>query len=98
VFEEGRIIRGNPLLWIPLSFADDAQGVMARDYPGQLFRIDRAGKSPLLMASGGPGGKAQPKYFGRESVTIPKKWHLREIAKQVSRRLGEFYREAMRNG
>ena len=98
VFEEGRVIRGDPLLWIPLSFAEDAQGVMARDYPGQLFRIDRPGKAPLLMASGGKGSPAQPKYFGKEQVTIPKKWHLRQIVREVSRKLGTYYKEAMRNG
>jgi len=98
VFEEGRVIRGRPLLWIPLSFATDAKGIMARDYPAPLFRVDRAGKAPLLMASGGRGVKAEAKYFGKESVTIPKKWHLREIVKTVSRKVGIYYREAFRNG
>lgn len=96
VFEFGAVIEGHPLLWIPLDFAADAQGVRARDYPGQLFRIDRAGKAPLLM--GGPKGAVEPKYFGKESVTIPKKWHLRDIAAATSRRLGKFFREAMKNG
>ena len=41
VFEFGATIQGKPLLWIPLSFADDAQGIRARDYPGMLFRVDR---------------------------------------------------------
>lgn len=98
VFEEGRVIHGKPLLWIPLDFAGDAQGVMARDYPGQLFRVDRPGKAPLLLAGGGKGHDAEPKYFGKESVRIPKKFHLREIARQVSRRLNQFYREAFQNG
>ena len=97
VFEEGRVIKGRPLLWIPLSFASDAQGVMARDYPAPLFRVDRPGKAPLLMTNTG-GGKAEAKYFGKESVTIPKKWHLRDIAKAVSRKLGGYYKEAFRNG
>lgn len=98
VFEFGAVIRGRPLLWIPLDFAVDAQGIRARDYPRPLFRVDRLGKAPLLMAGGGKGGKAEPKYFGKESVTIPKKFHLREIVKSVSRRLNRYYREALRNG
>lgn len=91
VFEEGAVIHGKPLLWIPLSFGD-SDGVRARDYPGQLFRVDRAGKAPLLMSDSGP------QYFGKESVTIPKKWHLRDVVAKVSRRLGRYYREAFRNG
>lgn len=86
VFQYGNVTQGNPLLWIPLSFADDAQGVRARDYPGQLFRVDRVGKAPLLMAPGG-----EPKYFGKESVTIPKKFHLLEIAAEVSREIPAMY-------
>jgi hypothetical protein len=89
VFEYGAIIRGKPLLWIPLSFASDAQGIRASEYPGRLFRVDRAGKAPLLLT---PGKPAKPKYFGKASVTIPKKFHLIEITRDVSRRVKDFYR------
>ena len=90
VFQHGAVIRGKPLLWIPLSFAKDAQGVRARDYPNQLFRVDRkGGKAPLLMT---PGKPAQPKYFGKESVTIPKLFHLIEITRSVARQFGTFYK------
>lgn len=93
VFEEGRIIRGKPLLWIPLSFSDAGRlGVRARDFPRKLFRVDRAGKAPLLMDETGP------QYFGKTSVKIPRKWRLRDIVKQVARKMGAFYKEAMRNG
>lgn len=92
VFEEGRVIHGKPLLWIPFDFATDAQGKSARDYPGQLFRVDREGKAPLLMSKDGP------KYFGKEKVTIPKKFHLRKIAADVSRKMGTFFKKAMSNG
>jgi hypothetical protein len=98
VFEFGARIEGKPMLWIPLPFALDAQGIRARDYPGQLFKVERQGKAPLLMAGGGAGGKAEPKYFGKDHVTIPKKFHLREIAKAVSRRLSAYYREAFVHG
>lgn len=98
VFEEGRTIHGKPLLWIPLSFATDAKGIMARDYSAPLFRVDRAGKASLLMTGGGKGHKAEAKYFGKEQVIIPKKFHLREICRQVSRNMSKFYREAFQNG
>lgn len=92
VFEEGRVIHGKPLLWIPLPFASAALGVRARDFPEPLFRVDRAGKAPLLLS------KAGPQYFGKAQVTIPKKWHLRDIVKQVSRKINQYYREAFNNG
>lgn len=90
VFEFGARILGRPLLWIPLSFTGIK--VRARDYAGKLFRVNRPGKAPLLMDDTGP------KYFGKESVTIPKKWHLRKIVREVSRKMNQFYREAMKNG
>lgn len=98
VFEYGAVIQGKPLLWIPLSFAEDAQGVSARDYSGQLFRIDRPGKAPLLMASGGKGQPAEAKYFGKDHVTIPQKFHLRDIARSVASRLSQYYKDAFKNG
>lgn len=88
VFQTGKKIDGKPLLWIPLSFADDAIGLRARDYPGPLFRVDREGKAPLLLTTGG-----EPKYFGKESIRIPKKFHLLEIAAEVSRRAGDIYKK-----
>lgn len=94
VFEKGAVIHGRPLLWIPLSFAKDAQGVLARDYPGRLFRVDRkGGKAPLLLAAGKP---AVPKYFGKESVTIPKKFHLFQIIGDGSRKMADFYHKRMK--
>lgn len=88
VFQDGKVIHGKPLLWIPLSFASDAKGIRARDYPGQLFRVERLGKAPLLMS----GKPATAKYFGKESVTIPKKFHLREIVERVANDLSKLYR------
>lgn len=93
VFENGAVIRGRPLLWIPLSGSNaDHLGVRARDYPTPLFRVDRkAGGAPLLH-----DGNA-PQYFGKESVTIPRKWRLRDIVRSVARRMGTFYKQAMRD-
>jgi hypothetical protein len=91
VFEYGAKILGRPLLWIPLSFGN-AFGVRARDYPKPLFRVNRPGKAPLLLDDQGP------QYFGKESVTIPRKWHLRTVVNNVSNKMGRIYREAMKNG
>jgi hypothetical protein len=93
VFEEGRTIRGRPLLWIPLSFGQAAaDNIRARDYPKPLFRVDRPGRAPLLLDDSGP------QYFGKESVTIPRKWHLRDIVKRIARNMGQYYKEAFRRG
>jgi len=82
-------------LWIPFSDADDAKGVWPRDYPGPLFRVDRLKDGLPLLATWTPGvaGSAEFKYFGKESVTIPQKWHLRDIIRQIARGLKDYYRE-----
>lgn len=88
VFQYGKVINGKPMLWIPLSFAEDAKGVYARDYPAQLVRVDRkAGGAPLLLST----DDKQPKYFGKESVTIPKKFHIVEIARAAAHRMRDIY-------
>lgn len=93
VFETGKVIRGQPLLWIPLSFAKDAQGIRARDYPRPLFRVDRkSGAAPLLMTRT-PGGGAEAKYFGKEKVTIPQKFHLRDIGRRIAGQMGAVYKQ-----
>lgn len=94
VFEFGNVTHGNPMLWIPLSFAPEAKGVLARDYPAPLFRVDRKHGAPLLMTPGADGARAV--YFGKESVTIPKKFHLVEIAQAAGKRMGDVYRRIRR--
>lgn len=111
VFEEGRTIKGSPMLWIPLSVEfggqGDAQGVMARDYPRPLFRVNRGAGAPLLVAfspsvkSKGARGKRgrgpvarkplNVVYFGKSQVVIGKKFHLRQIASEVASEIGDFY-------
>lgn len=94
VFERGAVIRGRPLLWIPLSFARDAKGVLARNFPGGLFRVDRkGGKAPLLLSI----KTGEPKYFGKERVKIPKKFHIVQICRDVARKLKQFYHVAFKS-
>jgi hypothetical protein len=88
VFEYGAKIFGKPLLWIPLSFGQAK--TRARDFPGKLFRVNRKHGAPLLMNENGP------QYVGKESVTIPRKWRLRDVTRRVSKKLGAYYRDAMR--
>lgn len=78
IFEEGGVIKGKPMLWIPLSFSD-AVGTPASEYNGGLFSVTRRSGAPLLFSI----ADKQPKYFGIEQVTIPKKFHLNEIQRSV---------------
>lgn len=83
VHQTGRLIRGRPMLWIPLSFAEDAQGVRARDFPGGLFRVDRKkGGAPLLLSI----KDRQPKYFGKTQVYVPKRFRVIEIIRETARK------------
>jgi hypothetical protein len=99
VFERGAVIHGKPLLWIPLSHVTEAQGVRARDFPGRLFKVPKgpgalrkSGKAALLLSA----DDKQPKYFAKESVTIPKKFHIVQITRSVASRLAEFYRTRLK--
>lgn len=95
VHQRGALIRGKPLLAIPLSFAKDAQGVMARDFPGGLFRVDRRSGAPLLLSF----RDKKPKYFLRESVRVPKRFHVVEILRDVVNSIREIYdRQLKKNG
>lgn len=93
VFQKGKVIRGKPMLWIPLSFSN-AVGIRARDFKEPLFRVNRKGKAPLLLSA----KDKKPKYFGKLSVRIPKKFHILEIGREVARKLKEFYRVRMAKG
>jgi hypothetical protein len=57
VFQYGKVIKGNPLLWLPFSFADDAKGVWPRDFPRPLFRVDRKSDGLPILFAFTPGKK-----------------------------------------
>lgn len=93
VHQTGAIIRGKPLLFIPFSFAADAQGVRARDYPGKLFRITRRSDGLVMLFSVADG---QPKYFGKKSVKIPKRFRVLEKIRDAARQMKNFYQSRMK--
>jgi hypothetical protein len=81
IFETGGTIEGNPKLWIPIPGTDAAmERARAMDYPGGV-RGGRGGNRarPLLFSV----TDHKPKYFGVDSVTIPKKFHLAEDVNNV---------------
>ena len=83
----GGLIRGNPLLWIPLSWSG-ARGVYARNYPGKLFRIDRHSRPPLLLDV----STGQPKYVGLREVRMKKRFRTIEIVQETSKKMKDIYR------
>lgn len=92
IFETGGVIRGSPMLWIPLSFST-AKGIPAREFGGGLFTVNRTtGGPPLLFSM----ADKQPKYFGVESVTIPKKFHLAQVQKSVMANFRQIFDAAFK--
>lgn len=92
IFEEGGVIEGRPLLWIGLR-GTDAEGVPPKEYGG-LFSIRRRSGLPLMFSV----SDKKPKYFGIESVTIPQKWHLRDVQTSVMANFRSFYDSAFNSG
>lgn len=95
VFESQTVIRGRPLLWIPIEDnlppPPPRRSWSPRLYArtvGPLASV-RGGRRPLLV--GRPRGRtrAVPLFFGVESITIPDKWDLNEVIDGV---MDEFER------
>lgn len=92
IFEEGGTIYGQPLLWIGLS-GTDAEGVSPGEYGDTLFSAKSKVGQPLLFSM----ADKRPKFFGIDSVTIPPKWHLREIELRVMQNFRRYYDDAFRS-
>jgi hypothetical protein len=99
VFEYGATIEAkNPsgYMWLPFS-GTEGTDVWPRAYSGSLFRITSKSGLPMLLDT----ETKEPKYFGKESVTIPKKFHLHEIIREEAQKaratLNRILKE-MRNG
>ena len=83
------------LAWARDRFAECLQGpdgVRARDYGDQLFSVTPKTGRPLLFSL----SDKLPKYFGIESVTIPKLFHLREIQQSVMANFREIFEKALK--
>jgi hypothetical protein len=92
IFAKGGTIHGDPLLWIPLSFSD-AVGISAKNYSGQLVGVQpKSGGRPLLIST----SDRLPKYFGIDSVTIPKKFDTEAIRDRVMANFREYYDTAFK--
>lgn len=104
VFEYGANIKAkNPggLMWLPFPFASDALGVWPRDYGGELFRrgnvlYAKTGEFREVNEQGDTEEIGDPKYLGVPEVTIPQKFHLRDIVLQVAKELKDYYAKNMK--
>jgi hypothetical protein len=86
VFQHGATIRGKRLLWLPITA--NARGARSpRRYGGRLVSVTVAGKPPMLFDP----FERKPVFFGVESVTLRKRWHILEIVELAAARLGEFF-------
>lgn len=93
IHETGGVIRGKPLLWIPLSFTGIK--IRARDFArafGGLFRVNRKVGAPLLLSI----KDKKPKYFGIAQVTLRKRFHIAEICQKVMNQFDKFYSARLR--
>lgn len=91
IFEVGASIRGNPFLWLPLSFGGAPK---ISNYGGGLFRVNRDGKPPLLLDI----VSKEPKYVGLEAVQIPKKFHIGDIIQKVMAQMADLIKQNMKRG
>ena len=91
IFETGGTIRGKPLMWIGIS-GTDAERVPIGSYGDQLFSGKSSKGTPLLFSM----SDKRPKFFGVASVTIPPKWHLREIQLRVMQNFRSLFDHAFR--
>jgi hypothetical protein len=88
-FEEGGEVQGQPLIWIPFSDGD-AVGVPLSQYPAPLIHRTSRGGLPLLISTSTHRGA----YFGKESITVRKFFHLEEICHDVGETIDDKFETA----
>lgn len=104
VFEDGAVISGDPLLWLPLPSARDFLGgnqrLRPRDFASlgyDLVSIKGAAK-PLLGVRRTVSNvtTTTPVFIGLPAVTIRKKFHLRAVFERAAQRWPSLYASAFK--
>lgn len=93
VFEEGGQIKGNPLMWLPLSNVQ-REALAARRARRRLVSVKRPGKRPLLI--GEVSGKRVPLFVGVDVVNIRKRFAIAAIVRRAADQLANFYSNRFR--
>ena len=110
VFEDGAVIGGQPLLWLPLPGVPIRRGrpMTAAQYArsvGPLVSVQRPGKPPLLFASpragrrsrrASAGAERKPLYVGLTSVAIAKRFDIKGAAQKAAAQLPQLYAKNLR--
>lgn len=111
VFEEGAVIQGKPMLWLPLPGVPSRRGLAMTPSQyvrsiGPLVSVQRPGKPPLLFAgphSGRGGRKAKtsngerkPLYVGLSSVAIHKRFYIKGAVQKAAAQLPSLYAKYLR--
>jgi hypothetical protein len=105
VFEEGAVIGGKPLLWLPLPTVPLRRGrpMTPSQYVravGPLVSVQRPGKPPLLFAKPRAGRRGRrssatverkPLYVGLSSVAIAKRFDIKGAAQKAAAQLPSLY-------
>jgi hypothetical protein len=102
VFQEGRLIRGKPLLWLPLTSTpakvNGRKGTPANYAKAgrKLFSVNRPGKRPLLFGTPVGGGKAQPLFVGIDVVSLRKQWRIYETIQHAADELPALFEQNLK--
>jgi hypothetical protein len=110
VFEEGSVIRGQPLLWLPLANVPVRRGrqMTPSEYVrsvGPLVSVQRSGSPPLLFAKyrakrsrrrAADSLGRKPLYIGISTSTIAKRFDIRGAAQQAAAQLPTLYAKHLR--
>jgi hypothetical protein len=112
VFEEGAVISGQPLLWLPLPNVPLRRGrpMTPSQYArsiGPLVSIQRPGGPPLLFPKYRPGRRRRraatgidrkPLYVGLSSVAIAKRFDIKGAAQNAATQLPSLFAKHLREG
>jgi Family of unknown function (DUF6441) len=112
VFEEGAVIGGQPLLWLPLPTVPLRRGrpMTPSQYVrsvGPLVSVQRPGSPPLLFPksrssrrrrNGNSGKERKPLYVGLSSVAIAKRFNIKGSAQNAAAQLPSLFEKHLRAG
>jgi Family of unknown function (DUF6441) len=111
VFEEGAVISGQPLLWLPLPNVPLRRGrpMTPSQYArsiGPLVSVQRPGGPPLLFPKprsgrgrrrrAAVGVERKPLYVGLSSVAIAKRFNIKGAAQNAAAQLPSLYAKHLR--
>ena len=86
VFEYGATMHGRPLIWIPTT-----RGAPPARKSGKRLVSATVRGQPMLFDANDRNRQRKPLYVGVKQVTVPKTFHVTEIAKANWEKLGALF-------